>query len=191
MAIKHSSYPDKRNYTNLTPNELKQLIRNARENHLATLDLSRSNLRDLPDELWTLSGLQFLNLGNQSSPLDDILGSPNYITQIPRAIEGLTALQLLDLSYLKIDTVSGESPLNLPNLNLLNLIDSAFSHLPNAFLIPSLIYLDLSFSRHLRTLPDRISDLQNLKSLDLRYSGIESFPPLYPQAHQALSAGHP
>lgn len=57
--------PYMRRYRDLTPAELQALIRDARDNRWTALDLSSCNLRELPDELWTLKELQILALGNR------------------------------------------------------------------------------------------------------------------------------
>ena len=165
--------PYKRLYRNLTPEELQVLIRDARDNHWTALDLSSCNLRELPDELWTLKDLQILVLGNRPSKQT---GTFNHITTIPRSIEGLTNLRCLILDNAGFLTCPGRDPLNLPHLQFLDLGASFFFHYPEALLIPSLLYLDLFRSRNLQELPVRISDLQNLTYLNIGSSDIEALP---------------
>lgn len=165
--------PYVRQYTNLSPSQLQSLIQDARENHWTALDLSLCNLQELPDELWTLTDLKVLALGNRISRMP---GRPNRITQLPRSIEGLSNLQYLSVDGLNIDTIPGEAPLNLPHLHFLSLTSSTFSHFPAALLIPSLYWIDLHFSGQLQSLPDQIFNLRNLTFLNLRYTAIESLP---------------
>ena len=142
-----SFLPYKRKYTNLTPGQLQELIRIARQNHWKALDLTDCGLTELPEELWTLTDLRILYLG--SSPLGRSVGSDNCIHQLPRGIEKLKNLQVLSLWWPSLCTVQGSQPLNLPNLRLLELTGSIFSELPEAFSIPSLRELGLGYT-HIR-----------------------------------------
>lgn len=168
-----SFLPYKRKYTNLTPGQLQELIRIARQNHWKALDLTDCGLTELPEELWTLTDLRILYLG--SSPLGRSVGSDNCIHQLPRGIEKLKNLQVLSLWWPSLCTVQGSQPLNLPNLRLLELTGSNFSELPEAFSIPSLRELGLGYT-HIRELPSRISHMNNLRTLNLHKTKITSLP---------------
>ena len=70
--------------------EVLQLIEKAKAENWTELDLSYIGLTEIPPEIFQLSNLQVLNLGE------------NQITKIPDAIAALSNLQYLDLSDNKI-----------------------------------------------------------------------------------------
>lgn len=136
VAVSIGSFlPYKRNYTNLTPAQLQTLIRDAKRNRWEALDLHTCDLKELPEELWTLTDLHIIELGsvrNQSG------GKPNHFSLLPRGIEKLTKLQTLSIWWSQLHSVQHSHPLNLPNLRHLNLTGAKFPVLPEAFAIPSL-----------------------------------------------------
>ena len=165
--------PYKRNYADLTPEQLQILIQDARKNSWEALDLRRCGLRELPEELWNLTNLRTLCLGS-TMPVS-LGGHSNFIIRIPRNIKKLSNLQTLSLRWCGLNSVEGSRPLNLPNLQQLSLVGSTFLELPEAFAIPSLQKLDLS-DTFIRTLPSWISYLTDLRFLDISGTSLESLP---------------
>ena len=165
--------PYKRKYTNLTPDQLQELILVAKHNHWEALDLSSCGLNKLPDELWTLTDLRILYLG--ASDFNSSVGTCNRILQLPRGIEKLINLKYLCFWNCGLNSVEGSRPLELPNLQHLLIFSSGFSEIPKAFAIPSLQELDLSYSP-IHELPSWISCMSNLDNLDLSNTGIQSLP---------------
>lgn len=196
--ITESYLPYHRMYTTLSLDELRELIAKARENHWQALDLSCCGLYDLPDELWELTELRLLFLGNTHFSESH---SENHFPILPRKIEKLVNLQALSLGYMgnNAPVVEYSRPLNLPNLRFLELYDTYYPQLPEAFAIPSLeglatnrllefptflcslpnireLYLESCF---FHIIPARISLLSNLEHLSLSGSQIDALPPTF------------
>ena len=165
--------PYVRKYKNLSHAELLELIQDAQANHWQALDLSNSGLEDIPDELWSLTDLQLLYLGNASLHFDDSLkGAPNTISHLPRSIEKLKKLRVLSLYGLTV-SIKGDYPLDLNRLVHLELFDSNYETFPEAFAIPSITGLAID---GLHDFPTAIFKLHNLTDLYLPRCGFSSLP---------------
>ncbi|OAY76183.1 putative disease resistance protein RGA1 [Ananas comosus] len=120
------------------------------------LNLSRTNIRELPESITGLCNLQTLNLSDCCK-----------IRTLPKFLGRLTNLQILDLSCCSslaiLDSIS-----NLQNLYALNLgcCEKIISLEPICHL-KNLHYLDLVDINSLVTLPESIGSLQNLRVLNL------------------------
>ena len=143
--------PYKRLYGNLTPEKLSELLQDAKHLHWEILELGLCGLASLPDELWELSDLRFLDFSNVNSlPL---LGrSSNTFNSLPESIGNLTNLQYLYLSFTQIRALP-DSIGNLTKLKELHVGGTA-----------------------LNSLPDSISNLTNLQGLYMRTCHLKSIP---------------
>lgn len=168
---KYDFLPYNRKYKNLSNDELQRLIQTARECHWQALDLSNCGLKELPDELWSLTDLRLLYLGNHSFR-ESKRGNPNTISYLPRAIEQLTKLNVLSLAGLTL-SVEGEGHLLLNHLVHLELFDSHYDVYPEAFVIPSLKGLAVS---GLVSLPDSFRQLSKLIDLYLNDCAFTKLP---------------
>lgn len=186
--------PYKRKYGVLSPEQLQELIQEAKRYRWQALDLSDCGLMHLPDELWELPELRILYLGNNADYIKDLVYSPNTFTAIPRKIEQLRNLQVLSLSRVSLID-SGDAALKLEQLLHLDIYGCGYCRFPSIFQIPTLEgfgfdgeYLPESFNtfRNLRdlylsgsqitTLPDDIGELSRLEVLYLDSGEIMSLP---------------
>ena len=194
ISKKNIILPYRRKYRSLNKNQLLKLIDSAQKNHWQALDLSNCGLTELPDELWKLTDLRILYLGNNNHRYRRSLA--NSIATISNKIEELQNLQALSIGSLHC-TFEKESPLDLPNLLYLDIYDCGFHQIPNALMLPSLKglgfncledHLHPSFSSlfnleeafltrsKIRILPDDIDRLQYLETIFLYHSDITLLP---------------
>ncbi len=186
--------PYYRTYDAISYDELLQLIGHARINHWKGLDLSNCRLQTLPRELWELTDLRVLFLGNDNPKRNN---NRNTINIIPQAIEKLQNLQVLSISGLSC-SINKNSPLNLPHLHCLDFTDCDFEEFPRAFLIPTVEEIGLTirsdclpssfvttfpnlsilymYHTNIKTLPDNIVLLKKLKHIMLSHTQITSLP---------------
>ena len=162
--------PYDRQYDALSSDDLLSLIAYARKYRWQALDLSECGLQELPDELWDLTDLRILYLGNSSS-FKEPRNSPNHLTRLPRIIEKLQNLQVLSLRDQSIQ-VEGPDPLNLPKLVHLELFGTGYDTYPTSFCIPSLE--QLAISNLSQPLPAQFSSMHQLTDLYLNDCNIQS-----------------
>lgn len=172
-----SFIPYERKYAVLNQEQLLELIHDAKTNHWQALDLSNCGLSQLPDELWELSDLKMLYLGNRSSSRirgDEVpSSSDNRFAVLPRKIERLPNLQVLSLSQNPVQ-IEGETPLNLPHLIHLDIFDCGYRQIPNSLLISSL--QEIGFNCLEEKLSDSFARLKRLKRIYLTNSAINELP---------------
>ena len=164
--------PYKRLYQNLTPEELAELLQDAKRLRWQVLNLSRCGLSALPDTLGELEDLRNLNIGNG---IVSIYGDENAFTKLPDCVTRLTSLQSLDLSGTEISALP-DSMGNLTSLKSLNLSGTPISALPDCVTrLTSLQSLSLS-GTPISALPDSMGNLTSLQSLDLSLTEISALP---------------
>ena len=113
------------------------------------LDLSWLDLTELPPEIWNLSNLQALSLGN------------NQLSNLPSGIGNLSYLQSLSLDGNQLSSLPLEIG-NLSSLQWLYLDDNQLSSLPPEIgNLSQLCALDVQ-NNQLRQLPVELADLQRL-----------------------------
>ena len=189
--------PYLRKYRNLNKESLQTLIQLAKLYRWEALDLSNCGLNHLPDELWELTDLRILYLGNMY-PKFGPRGEANRIRHISQKIEKLTNLQALCLKDLDCH-FDKDAPLNLPNLHFLDFRHDLFrsEDIPKALFIPSisdlafvcfdkhlppelmtLLNIEALYLQHSRIvdLPDNIDQLQKLQCLDISFTNIQTLP---------------
>ena len=144
--------------------EVEALIERARREGWRELDLSRKELKELPDTLWGLTNLTYLSL------------SHNQLTQLPpdfAQLSNLTKLYLGDnqLTQLPPDLAQ------LSNLTTLNLIGNQLTQLPpkiTALTKLSTLYLS---GNQLTQLPPEVAQLTKLSTLYLSGNQLSQMPP--------------
>lgn len=165
--------PYTRKYGTLLSWNLRILLQDAKKYHWQALDLRDCGLQDLPDELWELTDLRMLFLGNG---IGKSCIYENRISVLPRNIEKLTNLQFLSLRNIKSTDLHVPDSINIRNLCAIDFVSSKFDSFPQELLLPSLTQLDLRNMANLSTLPPSIALLPRLEALNLHCSGIVSLP---------------
>ena len=188
---RHIFLPYIRKYKELTDEQLLDLIETAKNNDWTTLDLSNCGLKSLPDELWEVTSLKLLYIGNM-----DPQGSPNDISEISGKISNLTNLEALSISNLNAPHIPAEMKM-LPKLTYLDCFGCNYKRIPLNLLnsrIKSIgiecwdiaqfrklfqirkieeIYITSSM---VDTIPEEIGSLRHLKKLMISNSRISSIP---------------
>ncbi|RID56880.1 hypothetical protein BRARA_F00299 [Brassica rapa] len=113
---------------------------------LVVLDLSRNrSLRDLPEEICSLTSLKYLNL------------SYTRISSLSVGLKGLRKLISLDLEFTKLESIDGIGT-SLPNLQVLKLFGSFVS-------IDARSFEELQLLEHLKILTGKVKDALMLESI--------------------------
>lgn len=131
--------------------------------NISKLDLSNSNLTEIPHEIFELKNLRKLILSN------------NKIKVIPQEITNLKLLQTLDVSNNKLTNFFAKL-CELKKLEVLNLNNNEITSIPKQ--VSKLEKLrKFSFANNkVKTLPDEFSSLQNLISLNISKNRFVEFP---------------
>jgi hypothetical protein len=135
-----------------------ELIHSAEANHWTDLDLSDIGLSELPPELWELSDLRELYLGNSPfTHVDDL----NHLTVLPPEIARLEQLEVLDISSNLLTNLPPEIG-SLEHLEILWLPYNQLSSLPPEIAqLKSLCILNL-MGNNLRELPSEMGQMTAL-----------------------------
>lgn len=165
--------PYKRNYETLNEKELLLLIKAAKEHHWQALDLTSCGLNTLPDELWELSDLKILYIGNRFTNLPNYF-KDNTFPVIPKKIDQLKNLQVLSLSGKKNTKFDDDKTLDLPNLIHLDITNCGYPQIPKPLLIPSLE--GIIYDCPSPTLSEDFLLLENLKEIYFRHSALTKLP---------------
>jgi internalin A len=162
------------------------LIEEARKNRATKLNLSDTNLTELPESLGQLTQLKSLNLSNnQLTELPEFIGqltqlqtlvlSLNELTELPEFIGQLIQLQTLELPYNQL-TELPESVSQLTQLESLVLSHNKLTKLPESVSqLTQLESLDLTHNE-LTFLPESISRMAELKRLYLDDNQLTGLP---------------
>ena len=128
------------------------------------LDLSQSNIAQLPEKLKEFVHLQRLNLSN------------NQLTHIlPEEVGLLTSLQRLDLHKNQLAHIPAELA-QLSNLQYLDLHTNQLAHIPPEISkLTSLQHLDL-YDNQLTQIPAELGQLTSLQNLDLSGNQLTQIP---------------
>lgn len=180
--------PYHRKYGKLTQKQLLELIEAAKDYSWQALDLTDCGLYEFPDELWELSSLRMLYLGNQVPQEDfteDILSekndaepmrlayAENTFRTLPRGLERLKNLQVLSVECSHLQD-RGEPPLSLKRLIYLDIFNCGYMQFPKALQIPSL--QAIGFSCMERDLGMDFFAMPNIRQLFLTDSKITTLP---------------
>jgi internalin A len=135
-----------------------------KQGYLIKLDLSRSNITQLPEELGQLTHLQLLSL------------SDNQLTHIPPELGRLANLGVLSLSDNQLTHIPSELGY-LANLNILSLSDNQLTHIPPE--LGHLTNLDILSLEHnqLTYISPELGHLANLQILSLSNNQLTHIPP--------------
>ncbi|OEK07350.1 hypothetical protein A8C32_18105 [Flavivirga aquatica] len=173
----------------LSPKNYKKLITslNRRYRNLQGLDLSNTNINELPKEIGRLNNLRTLNLsGNNLSQLPSTIRRLNLLTalnlesndfhdQFPPAVINLNNLRTLNLAKNTINQLPAEIG-QLNNLNTLNLAENNLNQLPAEIgQLNNLRVLNLA-ENNLKQLPVEIGRLNNITDLNLHLNDLEQLP---------------
>lgn len=176
--------PYRRKYEGLTQQQLLELIEAAKYHRWQALDLTDCGLHELPNELWELSSLRMLYLGNRLLPegIGDEIASENNETEhirwtyakntfhiLPRGLERLKNLQVLSVAHTPIQDQE-EPPLLMKRLIYLEAFDCGYTRYPRMLQIPSL--RGIGFSCTGKELGMDFSAMPNIRHLFLTGSKI-------------------
>ena len=138
-------------------------IEEAKNSNTTELDLSKLNLKAIPDSIAQLSNLLDLDL------------SQNEITAIPKALTPLSKIQRLALDRNQIINIP-DSFADLSNLRNVDLRVNQITAVPEVLArLSNLQNLDLS-SNQITAIPDSFAGLSNLESLDFSDNQITAIP---------------
>ncbi len=165
--------PYKRNYGTLNEQELLLLIKDAKEHHWQALDLTRCGIKTLPDELWELSDLKILFIGNDNYSYSSIFSKSNTFPVIPKRIEQLKNLRVLSLSC-KNTKFEDDKTLDLQNLTYLDISYCDYPQIPKPLLIPSLE--GIKYDCPSQILSEDFLLLNNLKEIYFRHFALTKLP---------------
>ena len=175
--------PYERLYETLTPEELQELIQDAKRFHWQALDLHKCGLETLPPELGALTALRFLALGNENWFNDKFENAKkNVLSVLPDFIENLSNLQCLDLDNTPIIALPDFIG-NLSNLQRLYLRNTQIAALPDSFGNLSNLQRLYLLNTQIIALPDSFGNLSNLQRLYLRNIQITALPNLIGNLH--------
>ncbi|MBL7724831.1 MAG: leucine-rich repeat domain-containing protein, partial [Chitinophagaceae bacterium] len=156
--------------TNQTPEIAIALIKETKNKKLKSLDLGRCGLKEIPEELFEMTWLEELNLGNFI--WDDVekkmkecknKGPLNFLSKLPN--------DLYRLKNLKFLRISGFHEFGLSNWDI--------ETIPTKTLPVSLVYLDLSYNQitEIKGL-DKLSGLTSLNLSDNQITEIKGLDKL-------------
>lgn len=144
-------------------------IKRCKDKQETFLNLRECKLTEIPAEVFELTHLEILDLGNYKETRS------NLVTSIPPEIGRLTNLRHLDLTYNKVSYIAYELG-NLSNLKTLNLAYNKLTVIPE-FLgnLINLSALHLT-NNPLSGLPPTLKHLTKLTRLKLNYCALKEFP---------------
>ncbi len=132
-------------------------------NNISKLDLSNSNLKSIPAEVFKLKNLRTLNLSN------------NLIKDIPKEISELKLLEVLDISNNKISNFFAKL-CELKRLHTLNLNNNQITSVPKQIFKLQRLRKFFLADNKIKTLPEEFSKLNNLIAVNLSKNPIIELP---------------
>ena len=178
--------PYKRLYRELTPEQLSELLRDAEAQQWKVLDLSNTNISEVPESITRLSSLQTLDLGfTQIREVPETIGNlsslqeldlrDTNISTVPETIGNLSSLKALDLSRTNISAVP-ETITRLSSLQMLYLGYTKISEVPETITRLSSLQTLYLYNTPIREVPETIGNLSSLKALNLSNTQIRAVP---------------
>lgn len=180
-----------RRYGKLNKEELLYLINVAKENSWTALDLSNCAIEELPEELWEITSLKLLYLGNWYKR-----DNANQFTVITQGIAKLVNLEALSISNIK-NLIISDAVKKLPALVYLDCFGCDFDKIPLGLLNTRIKAIGIDCKSadqvtklckikkieelyltggQLDYLPDDIGYLYNLKRLIISRTNIKTIP---------------
>ncbi len=133
----------------------------------------KSKIKEISDEIKYFQSLEELNL--KSNPLESF---PSEILELKK----LKKLNLCNNSFTELPDLS-----NLRDLELLNIRSNSISEIPESiFSLIKLKTLDLGFNHNIKTISNKIHQLQHLESLSINQNDIEVLPLEFSQLKNLL-----
>ena len=152
---------------------------------LEILDVSNNAITTLPPNSDEISKLRILNVaGNKLSslpfellvslPLIEIDAARNRLagTLFPACVPGLPVLKNLDVASNALTSIIESGAIDLPSLQSLNVTENRLLQFPDVLRWTELLTLTMTGNR-LTSLPENISSLRNLKSVDVSRNSIK------------------
>ena len=154
--------------------------------NLEVLDLHDNTISALPGNIQELSRLRKVNVaGNRLEsfsvesftvlPLVELDASRNRLSGalFPSTVESITRLKYLDVANNALTSISPNATVHFPSLQSLNVTDNRLTALPNVSGWTDLLSLTAA-GNHLDSFPEGITELPQLKSLDLSRNDIKT-----------------
>lgn len=170
-GCKSEYMPYERLYSTLGYNDLINLIEEAKREKWEILDLSNTGISELPEELWELTDLKVLFIGNDFD--ENTIENPNSIREISNRIQqlvNLEAISICTLKHLKIP----KSMKYLPRLVYLDCFKCDFEVFPYNLLNCRLKAIGIDCNNE--DVLKRICAIKNMRELYLTWSNIKSLP---------------
>lgn len=158
---------------------------------LEVLILNGADVVDLPQELWSLPRLRVLNLWQnhlhnlasdigQLSTLEDLILGANPLSTIPDQLNQLTKLRKLNLANCKQILWEQAFPVicSIESLEHLSLYQNCITHIPPQISKLRRLHTLRLFGCQLKELPWELTELRELRKLDVRANQIHYSPPL-------------
>ena len=154
--------------------------------NVTKLDISASNLTDIPEQIFQLHNLKLLFLHNnmlttiplgigQLKQLKTLNCYGNLITQLPPDIGELTSLQYLFVNDNMLRSLPDEIT-NLSNLTCLWCYGNNLSSLPNDIHKLSKLEILLAYHNSLKSISNTIGQILSLKKLNLNNNQLTRLP---------------
>ncbi|CRG92764.1 hypothetical protein PISL3812_09831 [Talaromyces islandicus] len=147
--------------------------------NLETLDLHGNHINALPEALSSLRNLKNLNVSENeltilpfeflhNLPLVELNASRNklYGTLMGPEVSGFGNLQVLNVAYNSLESLSSGESFDFPSLQMLLVDTNRLKYLPSLSACRSLLRISAEENR-ITELPDGFLDLENLKYVDL------------------------
>lgn len=168
---KKNYLPYVRRYQTLNDNELLRLIEDAANENWEVLDLSNTGLSKLPEQLFELTSLKVLFIGNvYRNPEDE---SYNTIKAIPDEIQKLTNLEAISISTL-VNVKISKFVKTLPKLVYVDCFSCNLTKYPYNLLNKKIRALGIDCANE--EVLKRICSLKNMEELYLNRSLIKRLP---------------
>jgi small GTP-binding protein len=158
-----------RNYTILSESELVSLLNDAKENNWTSLDLSNCGIHELPEQLWEISSLRVLYLGNYMMD-GETANTFHEISENIGKLSNLEALSICNVTKLKIP----EALKTLPHLTYLDCFGCDFTRISNNLLNKNIksIGIDCATEKQVQ----QICKIKRLEEIFLTGSNISELP---------------
>ncbi|OJJ20943.1 hypothetical protein BKI52_10210 [marine bacterium AO1-C] len=158
--------------TNDLSEKVARKIKRCAEKQETFLNLRECNLEEIPSEVFKLTHLEILDLGNYKEVRS------NHITEVPAEIAQLKNLRHLDLARNNLEKLP-DAINQLTHLQSIQLDNNRLKSLPDKLdSLKNLTKLELNDNLDLKALPESIAQLTNLNRLKVNGCGLSEISPL-------------